>query len=308
MLTCTPEAFAAAVQAAPRSGAAFRSASGETLDDLLARLRPLFFDPASMPMVTSKTPAGRPGHPRRRAPTTSTSASRWRTSTASRSGTAELAAGANGRGLVEEVYRVGGRYGTARAIVATSRRRSRSPPADWRGARRADHASTAPARRPIGVAYDIAWVDDSDAPVDTINGFVEVYLDARGVKGAWEALVFYVNHEKTDAIRTLRRARAVVRGPHAVGPEVPQAERHGRDGPRHRVVIETGDSGPVTPVGINLPNDQEIREHVRQQVGVALERQRGIREVHVAGLPHGVRWDASEVARARRMGRVRAES
>ena len=26
------------------------------------------------------------------------------------------------------------------------------------------------------------------------------------------------------------------------------------------VVVETGDSGPVTPVGINLPNDQTIRE------------------------------------------------
>ena len=26
------------------------------------------------------------------------------------------------------------------------------------------------------------------------------------------------------------------------------------------VVIETGDSGPVTPVGINLPNDQSVRE------------------------------------------------
>ena len=26
------------------------------------------------------------------------------------------------------------------------------------------------------------------------------------------------------------------------------------------VVVETGDSGPVTPIGINLPNDQAIRE------------------------------------------------
>ena len=26
------------------------------------------------------------------------------------------------------------------------------------------------------------------------------------------------------------------------------------------VVMETGDSGPVTPIGINLPNDQRIRE------------------------------------------------
>ena len=46
-------------------------------------------------------------------------------------------------------------------------------------------------------AYDIAWVQDKASPVDTINGFIEVYLDARGIKGAWEALVFYVNHEKT---------------------------------------------------------------------------------------------------------------
>ena len=27
------------------------------------------------------------------------------------------------------------------------------------------------------------------------------------------------------------------------------------------VVVETGDSGPITPVGINLPNDQDIREN-----------------------------------------------
>ena len=53
------------------------------------------------------------------------------------------------------------------------------------------------------VAYDIAWVEDKDSPVDTINGFIEVYLDARGVKGAWEALVFYVNREKTAEIRKL---------------------------------------------------------------------------------------------------------
>ena len=28
-------------------------------------------------------------------------------------------------------------------------------------------------------------------------------MDARGAKGAWEALVFYVNPEKTDLIRTV---------------------------------------------------------------------------------------------------------
>ena len=46
------------------------------------------------------------------------------------------------------------------------------------------------------VAYDIAWVADKESPVDTINGFIENYLDARGVKGAWEALVYFVNQRE----------------------------------------------------------------------------------------------------------------
>src|SRR5207244_4163066 len=33
------------------------------------------------------------------------------------------------------------------------------------------------------------------------------------------------------------------------------------------VIVETGDSGPVTPVGINLPNDQRIREQYGSKAG-----------------------------------------
>ena len=67
-------------------------------------------------------------------------------------------------------------------------------------------------------AYDIAWVEDKASPVDTMNGFIEVYMDARGMKGSWEALVFYVDPEKTAEIRKLA-ADAVVRGSDAVEPE-----------------------------------------------------------------------------------------
>ena len=54
-------------------------------------------------------------------------------------------------------------------------------------------------------AYDIAWVQDKASPVDTINYFTEVYMDARGIKGSWEALVFYVNRHKTEGIQKLAR-------------------------------------------------------------------------------------------------------
>src|SRR5258706_8516088 len=45
VLTCTPEAFATAAHAAEKAGAPFPLQKNETLDQLLSRLRPQFFDP-----------------------------------------------------------------------------------------------------------------------------------------------------------------------------------------------------------------------------------------------------------------------
>src|SRR5258706_4408481 len=56
VVTTTPEAFTAAAHAAEKSGATFPAANGETLDQLLTRLRPMFFDATVDPMVTAKTP------------------------------------------------------------------------------------------------------------------------------------------------------------------------------------------------------------------------------------------------------------
>ncbi len=83
-------------------------------------------------------------------------------------------------------------------------------------------------------AYDIAWVQDKGSPVDTINGFVEVYLDARGMKGAWEALVFYVNHEKTLDIQALAREAQWFEDRMPWDAKYPKAGRDRRDGEGHR--------------------------------------------------------------------------
>src|SRR5205823_7164703 len=98
------------------------------------------------------------------------------------------------------------------------------------------------------------------SPVDTINGFIEVYLDARGIKGAWEGLVFYVNREKTSEIQKLAANAQWFED------RMPWEAKYKKQGVQGitanaiDVVIETGESGPVTPVGINLPNDQSVRE------------------------------------------------
>jgi dipeptidyl-peptidase III len=109
-------------------------------------------------------------------------------------------------------------------------------------------------------AYDIAWVQDKDSPVDTINGFIEVYLDARGVKGAWGSMVFYVNHAKTDAIRALARHAQWFEDHMPWDPKYRKANVTGVSASAIDVVVESGDSGPMTPIGVNLPNDERVRE------------------------------------------------
>ncbi len=56
VLNTTPEAFAAAVAAAAKSGAKFPVRAGESLEGMVKRLQPLFFDLTVDPIVTNKTP------------------------------------------------------------------------------------------------------------------------------------------------------------------------------------------------------------------------------------------------------------
>jgi dipeptidyl-peptidase-3 len=68
------------------------------------------------------------------------------------------------------------------------------------------------------------------------------------------------------------------------------------------VVVETGDSGPLTPIGINLPNDQTIRE----QYGSKSVSLSNINEAYEEATPEGMRsefsWSPEETARAKRCG------
>src|SRR5262249_34305343 len=110
---------------------------------------------------------------------------------------------ANGT-VVEEPYRIGDRYSRhISAIVAHLRAAIAYAPAATVRSLQALIKLYTTGEDADREAYDIAWVQDKDSIVDTINGFVEVYLDARSIKGAWEALVFYVNREKTAQIRTI---------------------------------------------------------------------------------------------------------
>jgi len=261
VLKCEPQAFAAAAHAAARAGAAFPLKDGETLDAMLDRLQPLFFDPSVDPIVTNKTPG-----PGKDLLTSSANNLYVGVSMKDLEGFKEKHP-LNSRlvkrdgTVVEEVYRVGGRYDKEiRQIIRHLEAGIPYASATMADALRALIRFYMTGDNEDRVAYDIAWVHDKASPVDTINGFVEVYMDPRGMKGAWEALVFYVNPEKTEGIRRLAAAAQWFED------RMPWAPQYRKEGVRGitanaiDVVVESGDSAPITPVGINLPNDQDIRE------------------------------------------------
>jgi dipeptidyl-peptidase III len=68
------------------------------------------------------------------------------------------------------------------------------------------------------------------------------------------------------------------------------------------VVVETGDAGPLTAIGINLPNDQAIRE----QYGSKSVTLSNVSEAYEQSTPEAMRdgfsWSPEEAARARRWG------
>jgi dipeptidyl-peptidase-3 len=308
VLACTPQAFASAVRAVAGRGGAFRTRPGESLDAMLARLQPMFFDPAVDPVVTNKTPP--PGRDILQA---SANNLYFGVSMADLNGFTERNP-LNSRlvkrdgTLVEEVYKIDGRYGAEIARIV-----------EHLGA--AVPYATEPMAAALGaliqwyrtgddrdrVKYDIAWVQDRASMVDTINGFIEVYLDARGIKGSWEALVFYVNPEKTARIRTLAENAQWFEDRMPWDPRYRKPDVQGIVASAIEVVVETGDSGPVSPIGINLPNDQAIREKYGSK-SIALLN---VTEASNRAIPGTMRsefaWSAEEAARGARFAEFAAE-
>jgi dipeptidyl-peptidase III len=108
--------------------------------------------------------------------------------------------------------------------------------------------------------YNIAWVKDTASSVDVVNGFIEVYLDPLGKKGSFESVVSVKDFEASKRIA-------------AIGAEAQWFEDHSTIYEQHKkkgikgisakvinAVVESGDAAPSTPIGINLPNSEWIRE------------------------------------------------
>ena len=297
-----------AMEVAAINGAKFGLAKGETIKQRVEKYARMFFDPDFEPMVTCKTPG---------------------------EGQDILAASANNlydgvtmadlegfeeqnqlnsrlskiEGvLVEEIYKVGGLYDKEiKKIVGHLKDAIPFAPPPFAKALKALIKWYETGKEKDREAFDVAWVQNRDSAVDTMNGFIEVYMDARGMKGAWEGVVYYANHEKTDKIRALATHAQWFEDHLPIDPKYRKPKVQGVSAQAIEVVVEAGDSGPITPIGVNLPNDQRIREkHGSKSVTLS-----NVLEAYERSMPDSYRlefcWDDAEVERAKRWGAFAAE-
>ena len=297
-----------AMECASASGADFALAEGETMAKRVEKYARMFFDPDFEPMVTSKTPGEDQDILESSAnnlyvDVTMADLEGFREQHQLNSRLVKK----DGK-LVEEVYKIGGLYDRElKNVVSHLRNAVAFAPKPFAKALKALIRLYETGLDSDREDFDIAWVQNRDSDIDTMNGFIEVYMDARGMKGSWEGLVYYTNHDKTTKIRALAEHAQWFEDHLPVEPKYRKPKVHGVSAQAIEVVLEAGDSGPITPIGVNLPNDQRIRETYGSK-SVSLSN---VLDAYERALPDKFRqefaWDDAEVERAKRWGAFASE-
>jgi len=108
--------------------------------------------------------------------------------------------------------------------------------------------------------YSIAWLKEQEGDVDFVNGFIEVYGDPLGIKATWESLVNIIDRDETV------KAAVISENAQWFEDHSPVDENHRKEkvsGISMKVInaiMLGGDCYPASPLGINLPNAEWIRE------------------------------------------------
>jgi dipeptidyl-peptidase-3 len=117
--------------------------------------------------------------------------------------------------------------------------------------------------------YNVAWVNDTDSRIDVVNGFIEVYGDPLGYRGAYESVVSFKDLEATERIKAISEQAQWFEDNSPIMPEHKKKDVKGITAKVITVVQEAGDAAPSTPIGINLPNANWIRkEHGSKSVNL----------------------------------------
>lgn len=246
--------------------------AGETVDTLLARLKPVIFDPVVMPKRTVQSGdtdwiQASANNYYGEDVTQAEVEAFYGKMKAEGDSRCPLSYGLNSRlekengQLVERVWKVGGLYSEAierivaeleKAVTFAENEKQRQIIATL-----IDYYRTGDLR--TFDAYSILWVEDTDSQVDFVNGFIETYGDALGLKASWESTVNFRNEEATRRTQTISENAQWFEDHSPVDKRFKKERVKGVSAKVITVTMLGGDCYPSTPIGINLPNADWIR-------------------------------------------------
>ena len=244
----------------------------ETVDALLARLKPVIFDPTVMPKRTVQSGdtdwiQASANNYYGEDVTQAEVEAFYGKMKAEGDSRCPLSYGLNSRlekengQLVERVWKVGGLYSEAierivaeleKAVTFAENEKQRQIIATL-----IDYYRTGDLR--TFDAYSILWVEDTDSQVDFVNGFIETYGDALGLKASWESTVNFRNEEATRRTQTISENAQWFEDHSPVDKRLKKERVKGVSAKVITVTMLGGDCYPSTPIGINLPNADWIR-------------------------------------------------
>jgi len=255
----TREMLQQAADWAGARGAEFELGPGEALADKLERLGPTIFDPDFEPIMTNQkkgddiiaTSSVNIYDRRLTQKHIDALPAEWHQKPNVRFGFE------NGQ-AVPQVYRIGGLYG-ADLDTITHFLQLASPHAESDEQRRGiqaliDYYQTGDEEK--FRQYSIAWLR-SNTTIDYLNGFIESYMDPRGVIGQFEGNVSFVS-DSTLIGRLAENALYFEK-------KMPWPDAYKLDKVNKpianvvHVIVESGDSGPTSPAAYNLPNYNDLR-------------------------------------------------
>lgn len=246
--------------------------AGETVDTLLARLKPVIFDPTVMPKRTVQSGdtdwiQASANNYYGEDVTQAEVEAFYGKMKAEGDNRCPLSYGLNSRlekengQLVERVWKVGGLYSEAiERIVAELEKAAAFAENEKQRqiiATLIDYYRTGDLR--TFDAYSILWVEDTDSQVDFVNGFIETYGDALGLKASWESTVNFRNEEATRRTQTISENAQWFEDHSPVDQRFKKERVKGVSAKVITVTMLGGDCYPSTPIGINLPNADWIR-------------------------------------------------
>ena len=154
-------------------------------------------------------------------------------------------------------------------------------------------------------AYNIEWVKDTASRFDLVHGFIEVYGDPLGLRGSFESVVSFKDLDASRRIKAIGDMAQWFEDNSSIQPAHKKPNVKGITAKVITVVTEAGDAAPSTPIGINLPNSNWIREvHGSKSVNLGNIVRAYNESASGSGMLEEFFFDAAMIARAEKWGAI----